>query len=77
MFVRNELSFEKGGPLSKQAYMQIKKLFDCLVRLLMVFDEDLMDKLLSRGFFSTFIEISKFVIKQRPNWKVSGNYPFN
>lgn len=61
-FVRNELLWETDSSRRETALRNVRAMFDALAKLLMVFDEDLMDTLLGHNFFSTFCAISQFVL---------------
>ena len=49
------------------ALVNIKAMFDGLLKLLMIFDDDLIDRLVSQNFFTTFLGICKFVLNQKKN----------
>jgi hypothetical protein len=61
-FVKNELLWESNPQQRATAHVNIREMFDSLVKLLMIFDEDLMNCLLSQNFFSTFQSICQFVL---------------
>lgn len=63
-FVKNELLWETNPSQQEVAFGNIKDMFDSLLKLLMIFDEDLTDCLLSQNFFSTFQSICQFVLNQ-------------
>lgn len=72
-FVKNELLWETDSGAREVAKSNILDMFQSLVKLLMVFDEDLTDTLLGPNFFSTFRGICQFVLSRtRPS---SGETP--
>ena len=66
-FVRNELLWETSPEKRPLAKANIKEIFDSLLKLLMIFDEDLIERLLNENFFSTFQSICQFVLNESPN----------
>lgn len=66
-FVKNELLWETNSKMQKVALVNIKAMFDGLLKLLMIFDDDLIDRLVSQNFFSTLKGICQFVLNQKKN----------
>jgi hypothetical protein len=63
-FVSNELLWETNPSRQTLAEDNIREMFRNLVKLLMIFDEDLTETLLGQNFFSTLKSICQFVLER-------------
>ena len=66
-FVKNEVLWETNSKMQSIARINIKAMFDGLLKLLMIFDDDLIDRLVGENFFSTLQGICQFILNQKKN----------